>query len=722
MNKSFRTLFLLATFFLTSFAEIDVPYCREGQTDPASSQICGSGGIASYGYEGEWNVTVVEKGQAKYLAVNGTWPPPTIDIQVGQRIRIKLKNRIDGTEPITLHFHGLLQENGYTVMDGPQGLTQSPVMPGQSFTYDFPVNKAGTYWIHSHATGQYPKGLRAPLIVRDSSEPRLLGYNVNRDYLVTLSDWYQNFWASEDVYRNNICGGGVEPAPSRVMVGDNAPEWGNNRTVNDNSYLLGPTETARFRFVNLGAFARFYVHFDDFREFKVVEVDGVLLEGTLTKGIELSSGQRVSIVVSGLSLSSPDSARLLYISDPRIGSGGSCGLTPSTITGSEVQVGWSWVDSIDKSIAIRTPATATDFNNTLELKTWKTSDIYGRPYFGSRPKVNFAIQKRNYPAPNNTEYWIPNYAWNFNDVAFVPLDGQAAWMVDSTKPLSDVIHTIMLVNDSIGHGTMGLSTAAQNYPTTLWPAPEAPYDPSQASSIIRGTSTLLRVLKEGTTEAALKNPTTYSDFPHTVVLPTPNETRWFVLRSQRGDHPIHIHGHHFQILAKLPIDTNPSTGNPYNFNYNMAPSGYYQDIYDKVVEINGARPGNKAVSRRDTLMIEKGWDYVIALKADNPGVWAMHCHNDFHASTGMFMQIVEQPIQLRNLLGTWYLGSNNRPDICTKLGGAVSYMPVYSLFGTNTQRYWNLYGVTGKLWGQFAQAIMGSLQYYGVPETCFGLV
>lgn len=75
------------------------------------------------------------------------------------------------------------------------------------------------------------------------------------------------------------------------------------------------------------------------------------------------------------------------------------------------------------------------------------------------------------------------------------------------------------------------------------------------------------------------------------------------------------------MLAKLPIDTNPATGNPYNFYYDMAPNGYYRDVYDKVVAINNLRPGAKGVPRRDTLVIEKGWDYVIAIKADNPGVW-----------------------------------------------------------------------------------------------------
>ena len=67
--------------------------------------------------------------------------------------------------------------------------TCSPIMPGQNFTYDFPVNKAGTFWIHSHATGQYPKGLRSPLVVKDPTDATKYGYAANLDYTVTVSDW-----------------------------------------------------------------------------------------------------------------------------------------------------------------------------------------------------------------------------------------------------------------------------------------------------------------------------------------------------------------------------------------------------------------------------------------------------------------------------------------------------------------------------------------------------
>ena len=58
-------------------------------------------------------------------------------------------------------------------------------------------------------------------------------------------------------------------------------------------------------------------------------------------------------------------------------------------------------------------------------------------------------------------------------------------------------------------------------------------------------------------------------------------------------------------------------------------------------------------AKRDTFMIEKGLTYIIAVKPDNPGVWALHCHNDIHAVSGMFSQVIERPAELRKSLGSW---------------------------------------------------------------------
>ena len=57
-----------------------------------------------------------------------------------------------------------------TPMDGVAGVTQDAVLPGESFTYRFVADQAGTYWYHSHQVSheQVRKGVLGALVV----EPR----------------------------------------------------------------------------------------------------------------------------------------------------------------------------------------------------------------------------------------------------------------------------------------------------------------------------------------------------------------------------------------------------------------------------------------------------------------------------------------------------------------------------------------------------------------------
>ena len=72
------------------------------------------------------------------MAINKQWPPPTINAKVGEQITVHLTNNL-GNETTGLHFHGLFQ-NGTNSMDGPTGVTQCPIGPGETFTQVFQVN------------------------------------------------------------------------------------------------------------------------------------------------------------------------------------------------------------------------------------------------------------------------------------------------------------------------------------------------------------------------------------------------------------------------------------------------------------------------------------------------------------------------------------------------------------------------------------------------------
>jgi len=69
--------------------------------------------------------------------------------------------------------------------------------------------------------------------------------------------------------------------------------------------------------------------------------------------------------------------------------------------------------------------------------------------------------------------------------------------------------------------------------------------------------------------------------------------------SMMDDHPMHLHGHFFQVLSK-----------------------------------NG-KPVEGAPIMKDTINLKPGDEYVVAFKADNPGNWLFHCHDLHHATAGM---------------------------------------------------------------------------------------
>src|ERR1700694_2416691 len=91
----------------------------------------------------------------------------------------------------------------------------------------------------------------------------------------------------------------------------------------------------------------------------------------------------------------------------------------------------------------------------------------------------------------------------------------------------------------------------------------------------------------------------------------PNVTPLMIAKGQRVaiemlnrtmmPHPMHLHGHAFQVVA-----------------------------------INGA-PISGAV--RDTILVPPSGSVTIAFDADNPGRWALHCHNLYHMITGMMTEV-----------------------------------------------------------------------------------
>ena len=112
-------------------------------------------------------------------AFNGTVPGPTIRVTAGDVVRARVVNQLSA--PLTVHWHGIALRND---MDGVPDLTQAPIAPGASFTYEFTAPDPGTYFYHSHVGTQLDRGLYGALIVDDRAHPA-----ATPDIPLLLDDW-----------------------------------------------------------------------------------------------------------------------------------------------------------------------------------------------------------------------------------------------------------------------------------------------------------------------------------------------------------------------------------------------------------------------------------------------------------------------------------------------------------------------------------------------------
>jgi iron transport multicopper oxidase len=83
-----------------------------------------------------------------------------------------------------------------------------------------------------------------------------------------------------------------------------------------------------------------------------------------------------------------------------------------------------------------------------------------------------------------------------------------------------------------------------------------------------------------------------------------------------GSHPMHLHGHAFWIIASSE--------------------------WPEAEQVNRAN-----YPRRDVVTVPANGAVLIRFIADNPGIWAFHCHIDWHMAAGLLATFVEAPDELR---------------------------------------------------------------------------
>jgi len=114
--------------------------------------------------------------------INGSIPGPLIRWREGDTVTLRVANRL-ADENTSIHWHGVVLPAD---MDGVPGLSFRGIRPGETFTYQFDVRQAGTYWYHSHSGFQEQRGIYGPLVIEPRGDDPIKS---DREHVILLSDW-----------------------------------------------------------------------------------------------------------------------------------------------------------------------------------------------------------------------------------------------------------------------------------------------------------------------------------------------------------------------------------------------------------------------------------------------------------------------------------------------------------------------------------------------------
>ncbi len=135
----------------------------------------------------DWQIDALKE-PVKALGYNKMWPGPALRVTEGDKVRINVTNNLDETTGV--HMHGIEFEDFH--MDGIPFVTQPPIIPGETFTYEFTATPHGSHMYHSHhnATDQVGRGLLGALIVdpKDPAERYDQKFGVTQEYIFIHND------------------------------------------------------------------------------------------------------------------------------------------------------------------------------------------------------------------------------------------------------------------------------------------------------------------------------------------------------------------------------------------------------------------------------------------------------------------------------------------------------------------------------------------------------
>ncbi|WP_235188454.1 copper resistance system multicopper oxidase, partial [Sphingomonas sp. FUKUSWIS1] len=251
------------------------------------------------------------------IGINGTSPAPLIRLKQGQQVRLSVTNSLD--EETSIHWHGLLVP---FQMDGVPGISFPGIPARTTFTYDFPVVQAGTYWYHSHSGLQEQMGHYGPIVIDPEGPDPIMS---DREHVIVLSDHSPlhphaifrrlklqgGYFNYQKQTLGGLLAGRDQPAGERRMWGgmrmdptDVSDVTGATYTYLVNGHgpadnwtaLFTPGERVRLRIINASAMTNFNVRIPGLK-MTVVQADGQNVRPVAVDEFQIAVAETYDVIV-----------------------------------------------------------------------------------------------------------------------------------------------------------------------------------------------------------------------------------------------------------------------------------------------------------------------------------------------------------------------------------------------------------------------------------------
>ncbi|CAG8503964.1 24302_t:CDS:10 [Dentiscutata erythropus] len=221
--------------------------------------------------------------------INGQYPGPTLEVNKGDRIVMKIRNKLG--EPTAIHAHGMLQRDT-PWFDGVPWMAQCVIQDNSEFTYNYTVPvEVGTHWYHAHETLQYVDGAFGPLIVHDPDDPYKSEYD--EEIVVMLNDYHHT--DAQTLLKQFLTPESQGVEVRKIDISTKGSKCVDNAGLAKFNFVQN--KKYRLRIINTSAFSSFLFSIDK-HEMEVIEADGSYTKRNKINRLPINVAQRYSVIVT----------------------------------------------------------------------------------------------------------------------------------------------------------------------------------------------------------------------------------------------------------------------------------------------------------------------------------------------------------------------------------------------------------------------------------------